>query len=335
MQHNVVISPELVQLWDQAMSLGEEKGKKVYDEFLDEWEKFKQNPPKEPIRKEPTEWQQELLLKQQEVMTIAREKNITLPHELVNLWEQAISSEEKEGRKAYDEFIKKWEELEKNHSIPKDEPLAGQYVDMKNQRDYQQQSSQQTRQYNAPYNQIYSNSYGQQYNPNWKPNYNPYQEQYPYQRPYREPFAGQQLNEWQNSLIAVESEIAQWAQETGRDVPLDIVIGWETAMHTGKKEDHDHFMLIWDKVKHEKENYQSTKGVSDSAKRNWKTALLNQIDGQNIISLMLGLNIVNNIRDLRDKAQNLNISNLKDITKSLMDTWKKINVAISEDSRRR
>ena len=346
MQHNVVVSPELVQLWDQAMTLGEEKGKRVYEEFLDEWEKFKKNPPKEPVHREPTDWQKELLLKQQEITTIAHEKNITLPRELVNLWEKAINSEEKEGRKTYDEFLRKWEKLEKKHSIPKDEPLAGQYVDITNQGNnhrpsYQQQTNYQ-RQYNVPYNQRNNNPYGQYYaNTNRRPNYNynPYQEQYPYQyqRPYREPFAGQQLNEWQNALLDLGEEISQWAEETGKEVPLDIVIGWETAMHTGRKEDYEYLMLIWDKTIENQANYQSSgtdRGASDSAKRNWKTALLNQIEGQNIISLMLGLNLVNEIKDLRDKAYNIDKSNLKDLINSLMDTWNKINVMISKDSQR-
>lgn len=76
MQNNVVIDPEVIKLWDQAMSLGEEKGKKAYQEFLEKYEEFQRNPPKKPVPREPTDWQKELLLKQQEVVDIAKRYGI-------------------------------------------------------------------------------------------------------------------------------------------------------------------------------------------------------------------------------------------------------------------
>eukprot|EP00826_Nyctotherus_ovalis_P004625 TRINITY_DN11012_c0_g2_i3.p1 TRINITY_DN11012_c0_g2~~TRINITY_DN11012_c0_g2_i3.p1 ORF type:complete len:104 (-),score=9.67 TRINITY_DN11012_c0_g2_i3:50-361(-) len=44
MRNNVVVSTELTHLWDQAMSLGEEKGKRVYQKFLNKWQEFQKNP---------------------------------------------------------------------------------------------------------------------------------------------------------------------------------------------------------------------------------------------------------------------------------------------------
>eukprot|EP00826_Nyctotherus_ovalis_P004451 TRINITY_DN10965_c0_g1_i5.p1 TRINITY_DN10965_c0_g1~~TRINITY_DN10965_c0_g1_i5.p1 ORF type:complete len:275 (+),score=55.80 TRINITY_DN10965_c0_g1_i5:310-1134(+) len=248
---DVAVTPDLIQLWDQAMSLGEDKGKEAYKEFLDKWQQFQANP---PPRQGPTKWQQQLLQKQHEVMQIARRKNITIPQELASLWEQAISSEGEEGKKAYDKFLKAWEELEKEPQ--RSEPLAEQYVDPSNQyRDsYDYQNSQRSNyggQYYPSYNQGYG-PYGQ-----WQPNpysqpiqdypypnqYSPYQSQYPYQgnypyqgqyQPsyYREPFAGQQLNQQQTALQGVQQEIMQWAQQNGVQVPRDVVMAWEAVSYT-------------------------------------------------------------------------------------------------------
>jgi len=217
MQHNVLVNPELVQLWDQAMLLGEDNGKKAYQEFLNKWQEYQKNPPKHQT---PTDWQKQLLQKQQEVIQIAYRHNVTIPHELIALWEQAITTGEKNGTEPYNNFLKKWEEFQKNHLRPKDEPLSGQHVnqtyrwptsddDQNNQR-----KNTNEKQYYPPNGQGY-NPYGQWHvNPNWAPNpYNqgyqsPYQAYnyyndpygYPYQRqdPYQRQYSYQQQYPYQN-----------------------------------------------------------------------------------------------------------------------------------------
>lgn len=157
-QHKTPISPELIHLWDQAMSLGEEKGKKVYQDFLNKWHEYQKNPPKYHPPQQPSEWQKQLLQKQQEIMQVARRQNITIPRDVINLWEHAMSAGEKDGKQSYDEFLKKWQDLEKAHQ--KTEPLAGQYVNRTNQWGYNydnQQTNQrrdnrnENQQYTMPY----------------------------------------------------------------------------------------------------------------------------------------------------------------------------------------
>lgn len=344
----MTVTPDIVQLWDQAMSLGEDKGKEAYKEFLDKWRDFQKNP---PPKQGPTKWQQQLLQKQHEVIQTARRKNITLPQELTRLWEQAISSEGEEGRKAYDQFLKAWDELEK--APPKSEPLAGQYVDPSQYRgDYNYQNTQGMNygnQYHPSYNQGYG-PYGQ-----WQPNpysqpvqgypyssqYPPYQGNYPYQPShYREPFAGQQQSQQQAALQEVQQEIVQWAQQNGVQLPVDVVMAWEDAMRAGTQEAYDQFMQMWNKYKQDNtpqpqpqsQNYQGTQ-TSDSTgekkKKRWKTALINQIEGQNIVARMLGIN-TNDLAVLKTQIEKLDKDSMKNIIDAVMNLWNKINNEIDK-----
>eukprot|EP00826_Nyctotherus_ovalis_P038698 TRINITY_DN3640_c0_g1_i1.p1 TRINITY_DN3640_c0_g1~~TRINITY_DN3640_c0_g1_i1.p1 ORF type:complete len:456 (-),score=90.10 TRINITY_DN3640_c0_g1_i1:206-1573(-) len=442
MQNNVVIDPDIIKLWDQAMSLGEEKGKKAYQEFLDKYKEFQQNPPKRSVSQELTNWQKELLLKQQEVVDIAKRyeiwsnsrHNITLPKDLVNLWEQAISVVEEKGKKIYEEFLQKWEQLKDNTVAPKDEPLAGQYVNHTykwptsnnndNTQNHQQPNNQGTTdnkeshyshnrgysQPNDPYSQRHidsnwrPNSYGQQYPyqfPYQSPyqdqypyqDYSPYQSQYPYQysspyqdyspyqnsyqypyqspyqSPYqdqgsyqggypyqgqsqggyrqgynREPLAGQQLNEWQNKLQDAGKEVGHWAELNQVLVPPTLVEKWNDAMQNGTEEAYDEFMQLWKEIREDpsqaetpSQTQNTTYGMTDRAGKEgvWQVALINQIEGQNIISLMLGLNMVNELTELRDQAANANKDSLGSIADLVDDIWKKINEEIKKGSRRR
>eukprot|EP00826_Nyctotherus_ovalis_P007725 TRINITY_DN1196_c0_g1_i5.p1 TRINITY_DN1196_c0_g1~~TRINITY_DN1196_c0_g1_i5.p1 ORF type:complete len:502 (-),score=117.03 TRINITY_DN1196_c0_g1_i5:221-1726(-) len=487
-EHNIPISPQLIQLWNQAMTQGEEDGKKAYQQFLDAWQEYQKNPPR---MQQPTEWQKKLLQKQQEVMQTAYRKGISVPRDLINLWEQAISGGEKEGQKAYDEFLKKWDELQRQKTDQqktepqKTEPLAGQYVNYSNpwtnpNVNNEQQSNQYQNQgqyhqhhgygsqhqgsynrnphdqgynqgynqgydqrYNPEYNQGYNQRYNQDYNqarsqgygqgsnqgygqgssqqnnlygqwhvdPNWKPGsdsntnpssrtdtnplprptpppspYNPYnrvtdpqsnpqpnpynpnqydpnqynpnpynpsaydpyqsyrqspyqgQNQYGYNR--REPFAGQQLNEYQNELQDVQKEIMQWAEQNGVSVPPQVILQWEEAMQSGTKEAHDSFIQMWKHLKDNPAEFQNmtTRWQAANSGSPWKTAIINQIEGQNIIAVMLGLNLVNELTDLRNQIMKLDQEDIKKIVNALMDTWNKINIEInkySENEKRR
>lgn len=429
MQHNVVISPELVQLWDQAMSLGEEKGQRAYQDFLNQWQEFQKNPPKTPARQEPTKWQQQLLLKQQEVMTIAHKENITIPRELINLWEQAISSGEKDGQKAYDEFVKKWEDLVKSNEKAKEEPLAGQYVDrtfqnQDNRNNYQNNQGRTNNENHAypsynqgygqpsnpygqwqpnanrnydPYNQGYPyqgqypyQDYNQGYNRGYNQGYNPYQNQYqnpyqmPYQGQYREPFAGQQLTRWQMLLQDLQKEIIQWSQDNGIQVPREIIMYWESAMRDGSQTAYEQFLNIWAQYKQSAiqdnpprpqpnpepqpnpqpnpepepnpqpnpepspepnpepnpepkpepspEPTPQPNPPSNGGGHNWKTALINQIEGQNIVAKMLGVNLENELTILKTEIHKVKDIDVNSVLNSLMDSWNKINGLIHHDS---
>ena len=132
MEHNATISLELIKLWDEAMKLGEEEGKKMYQEFLNKWQEFQKNPQKgfaifyNGTYKEPTEWQKMLIQKQQEIMQLAQKYKIEITKEMIDLWNKAMSLGEKEGQKLYDEFLQMWDNLFKPHQDNKEEPLAGQ-----------------------------------------------------------------------------------------------------------------------------------------------------------------------------------------------------------------
>lgn len=519
-EHSIPISPQLIQLWNQAMTQGEEEGKKAYQQFLDAWHEYQRNPPR---MQQPTDWQKKLLQKQQEVMETAHRKKISIPRELISLWEQAISGGEKEGQKAYDDFLKKWDELQQQKADPqktepqKTEPLAGQYVNNSNPwlRDQwtnpnanqqtnsqdkaskEQQSNQyqnqgqyrQHRDYGSqrqgsynwdPYNQGYNQGYDQRYSPDYRqgynqgynqprsqgygqgynqgpnqghgqgpsqqnnlygqwhvdpnknpnsepkvsplpkptpppspynpynrvtdpqsnpqsnpqPNYQPYNPQVNPQNPYnpnqydpnqynpnpynqnsydpynpsqgyryspyrgqdqyrynrREPFAGQQLNEDQNAsqelneyqlaLQNVQKEIMQWAEQNGISVPPQVILQWEEAMKSGTKESYDVFMQMWEHLKNNPAEAQNMtmRWQTANAGSPWRTAIINQIEGQNIIAIMLGLNLMNELTDLRNQIMKLDKEDIKNIVNALMDTWNKINIEInkhSEKERRR
>ena len=433
MQHQVPISPELIQLWDQAMSLGEDEGKKVYQDFLNKWQEYQKNPPRFQ-QQQPTEWQKKLLHKQQEVMNIARKDGITIPHEIINLWEQAMSAGEKDGQKSYNEFLKKWDDLESSHK--KSEPLAGQFVDNRNAQNNPQRNNQrgtnnerqwhvdpnwrpgppiqppnnqgqnnnpynpnpyipytpnQNPYYNPNQNPYYNPNqnlyYGQNQNPYYNSNQNPYypsqggypdqsyygQRQYPnqrqnpyqgyrhyqgqgqyqnqrpypnqgpnqYQRPYQggfnraEPFAGQQLNEWQTALQDAQKEVMGWAELNGIQVPMELVMNWENAMQQGTQEAYEDFMQMWEQLKEDPSRIQNytIPGPADIKGKEWQVAIINQIEGQNIIAIMLGLNLINEINDLRNQVLKLEADSLMNIIHAIMDTWNKINIEINRRSK--
>jgi hypothetical protein len=380
--NKVVISPDLMELWDQAMTLGEEQGKNIYQEFLNKWKEFQKKSTKVPEQPEPTEWQKNLLLKQQEIIEIAKVNNFTIPREITDLWEQAINAGEEKGNDTYKKFLKKWTEYEKNQLKREDEyidnpndngtylwpvinderyntPYGQWHVDPNwnpgayNQRyPYQPQYQDYYPNYQYPYKEPYPPHYQGQYPSQGQvpyQGYQSYQDPYQYQMPHQggnpytmpyqgqpgynmEPFAGQQLNEWQNALLKVRKEILAWIEDNHTSVSGDLILAWEDAMTESTQDAYNKFMQVWEEFRSEAPVYLSKDvvgTVDNTDDRAWEYAVMNEIQGQNIIALMLGLNLVSEINDLRDQMINVDPRRLID---SIMDTWDRINLEVRRNA---
>lgn len=126
------VNTDLMDLLQQSMELGEERGKTTYQDFLDKWKQVQEHPPNKTQTKNvtsqpsnqqqnqtPSEWQKKMLVKQQEVIQTAQKNNITVPQSLIDLWNQAIIRGEKDGQKYYDQFLDEWNKIEVNHNNTK------------------------------------------------------------------------------------------------------------------------------------------------------------------------------------------------------------------------
>jgi hypothetical protein len=139
-----------------------------------------------------TDWQNTLHKKQEEVKESAKKLNITLPQELIFLWEQAYKLGEKNGYEIYKEFERQWAELEKHANNSAHNQNGQPQLNERNYPNYQQYPNQygdQRNQYNP--NQYYPNNnrnqYGNQYGNQY--NNNPYQNSY--QNPNQNQYYGQ------------------------------------------------------------------------------------------------------------------------------------------------
>lgn len=141
------------------------------------------------------------------------------------------------------------------------------------------------------------------------------------------------MNEWQTALQKVQQEIMQWSEQNGVQVPAEVIMNWENAMQQGTKDAYDQFMEMWNQFKENpSQNQNFTASPDDIGSKPWRVAIINQIEGQNIIAIMLGLNLVNELTDLRNQVMKLDKNALNDIIKTVMDTWDKINIEIGKSS---
>ena len=467
-EHNVTISYQLVELWDQAMKLGEENGKKAYQEFLNGWQEFQKNPPKDSQGQnggEPTAWQKMLLQKQVEVVLEAQKNGVTIPQAMIGLWEKAINLGEAEGQKYYQEFLSDWEELKKTFK-QQGELNAGQYTNGQygiinnhiignnaypngqnyqypnnqygnpnynqpnynygnpynypgnypnynqpnynqpnyNQPNYNQPNNNQPNfnqpnmpnnnqpnnnqpninpENNKPNNNPENNQPGNFNNPgnyqpgnfnnpgnyqpehyqpnfnnpgyqpnyntpgNFQPNYNnpgynmPYfnnpgnnQPNYNFNNPgtdtqKNEPLAGQQVNEWQQSLLNVQQEIVQWAQQNGIQVGQDVMKLWDEAMQKGDKATYDKFMQTWNEIKSDPKKYAEATGQNMEP---WKAAIFNQLEGQKILASMLGVNATDEPTNIRENIEKGDPNTINSILTYVMEKWNQINNEIGKRS---
>jgi len=392
-ENNVVVSPDLMNLWNQAIASKEDQGKETYQEFLNKWKEFQKKSADTPGHPEPTEWQKQLLLKQQEIIEIAKINSFTIPREITDLWEVAINAGEDKGNDTYKEFLEKWTKYENEQLKREDE-----YTDDPNDdRTYSWPViNDEMQNYNVPYDQwnvdpnwnpgVYSQnypyqnyyplyqypSYPSQYYPYSQNYYQPYQGQYPnqnqppyqgyqnlyqyqmsyqgrnpYTMPYQqqlgynmEPFAGQKLGEWQNKLQKVREEILQWSEDNRVQISGDLIMSWEDAMIKGTQDSYDKFMQIWEQFRSEAPIYLNTDNkdvvgtMNNTEDRIWEYAVMNEIQGQNNIGFMLGLNLINELNYLQERIFNADPITLNSIIDSIMDTWDRINLEVQRNAQR-
>lgn len=334
-----------------------------------------------------TKWQEELKKKQEHVTEEAKKLNVTVPKDIMFLWDQAYKLDKKHGEELYNEFIRRWEEFQKevtnkphhngqHPNQPPHQPQPNQQPPQQHQNERQQYPN-----YNQnPYNQYNPNQYNQNYpnnqnyrnqnnyqNPNQyynqpqyndQPRYNnnPQYNQQPNQynnypqnnnmgggyrnnnpvnqptnnngawehpAPTSEPVAGQQVNKWQQMLLNLQQEIIQWGQKNNVDVGSDIIQYWNLAMQKGDEDSYNNFIKMWSQIQQNPEKYKNSTAP-------WKIALVNQIEGQGVLSNMLGVKPATNLSELRTKTMNDDGNSVDKFVEEIMQGWNTLNAEISK-----
>lgn len=352
-------------MWEQAISVVEEKGKKIYEEFLQKWEDLKNStivPKDEPLAGQYVNHTYKWPASNDNVNTQSYQQpnNQRTTDNKESYYSHNRGYSQPNNPYGQWHIDPNWQPNSYGQQYPYQSPYQGNYP----YQEYSPYQSQYPYQYNSPYQDYspYQSSY--QY-PYQSPYQSPYQGQGSYQGGYpyqgqnqgghrqgynREPFAGQQQNEWQAKLQDVGKEIGHWAELNQVRVPPVLLEKWNDAMKVGTEDAYKEFMQMWEKVREDpsqgevppqgetpSQTQNTTYGMGDGAGRErvWQTALINQIEGQNIIALMVGLNMAGELAELRDQAASVNKDSIGRIADAVTDIWKRINGEINKNSRRR
>lgn len=151
----------------------------------------------------------------------------------------------------------------------------------------------------------------------------------------REPIAGQQINQWQQALLNTQQEIIQWSQKNNLEIGPDLMQLWNSAMQKGDEASYNNFMKVWNEIQRDPEQYK--KYINELRKQStpepWRLAIINQIEGQNMIANLLGLNISNELQNMRERAMKDNGSGVEVILNEVKAKWNQIDDAILKNLR--
>ena len=149
-----------------------------------------------------------------------------------------------------------------------------------------------------------------------------------------EPAAGQQTNEWQQNLMNVREEMIQWAQQHGITLSQEITNLWEQSMMKGDQAAYDNFMQAWNAYKNNPSQTNTNEGTGQQMENPepWKVAIINQIQGQTVIAIMLGLNISNELNNVMNNLVKTDLTTIESTLKLLMEKWNQINSEINKRS---
>lgn len=130
-------------------------------------------------------------------------------------------------------------------------------------------------------------------------------------------------------LLNTQQDIIQWGQKHGIDVGSDIIQMWNAAMQRGDEDGYNNFMKVWSQVQENPEQYKNSTATPEP----WKVAIVNQIEGQGVLANMLGVNIMNELIGLKDKAIKGDGDNVDALLETVMDNWNKLNGEISKKTK--